>query len=198
MRGFSVQRVNFVFREYFRFSKRNFARTCIESAKMTTPHRATLKEVDIRKLVIGEKYYAFSVHSYHRYDRAKSTFRGTFMGYYSNSMGYLMVKFNNVCYREGTLTSYTGTPEESPGGLWWRVWEDHLAPQSYKYYKASRFSKFEVNEIKTRLVLRERRQYERGLTGSTPDNLWFPRDLVREISLKYLTDPTIGCNGQWR
>jgi hypothetical protein len=29
------------------------------------------------------------------------------------------------------------------------------------------------------------------LTGSTPDNLWFPRGLVREITLKYLTDYSV-------
>jgi hypothetical protein len=53
-------------------------------------------------------------------------------------------------------------------------------------------------ELVARCVLRERRQYERGLTGATDAGIWIPRDLVREISLKYLTDSKVGCAGRWR
>ena len=53
-------------------------------------------------------------------------------------------------------------------------------------------------EILERSVLYERRQYERGLTGSTSNDLWFPRDLIRVISLKYLTDSKIAIRTGWR
>jgi hypothetical protein len=36
------------------------------------------------------------------------------------------------------------------------------------------------------------------LTGTRPDGKWFPRDLVREISLRYLTDDTVNCADRWR
>jgi predicted nucleotidyltransferase len=87
-------------------------------------------------------------------------------------------------------------PATNPLGLYLRVFESGF--QSYKYYRASRFTKKEKKEILERSVLYERRQYERGLTGSTPNNLWFPRDLVREISLKYLTNSKIAKRTGWR
>jgi hypothetical protein len=155
-------------------------------------------EVDIHKLVPGDKYYAVSVDSSWRYARHPSVFRGTFTDYYYNDAGFKMIKFHHVVYSEHGMTAYVGSPEENPLGLWWRVWDEGLGPQSYRYYRASRFTDRQLKELKTRCTLRTRRQYERGLTGSTPSNMWFPRDLVRELSLKYLTDPAVGCVGQWR
>jgi predicted nucleotidyltransferase len=102
-----------------------------------------------------------------------------------------MVRFHNATYKgTNSYISVFGTPDDCPHGLYLRVFEGES--QSYKYYKTSRFTAKQKKEIVTRYVLRERRQYERGLTGSTPNDLWFPRDLVREISLKYLTDKKIG------
>jgi hypothetical protein len=137
-------------------------------------------EVPITKLIPGEEYYAIS---------AKSYFRGMFTEYWTNIVNYPMVRFNYVTYKDHTGYSYyIGSPQEYPWGSYWRIWDGE---QSYKYYKVSRFTKAETSELKTRCILRERRQIERGLTGSTASNLWLPRDLVREISLNYLTDKRI-------
>jgi hypothetical protein len=167
---------------------------------MNFPPAYALKGVNINNLVPGELYYARSIDSRARYSRPSSRFRGVFTGYWVNDIGYKMVRFHNVVYVEDERDYVTriGSPEESPLGLWWRVWEDGQGQQSYAYYRVSRFSSNEMKELKTRCILHTRRQYERGLTGSTPDNKWFPRDVVREISLKYLTDSKIGCAGRWR
>lgn len=140
------------------------------------------EEISIRELVPGEKYYAFST---------ISQFRGVFTEYWTNIVNYPMVRFHYVVYNDiKGYSSYIGSPEEYPLGSYWRIW-DGPRPQSYKYYKVSRFTAKETAELKARCILRERRQIERGLTGSTANNLWFPRDLVREISLNYLTDKRI-------
>jgi hypothetical protein len=148
---------------------------------MEIPHGP---EVSIYELVPGEEYNAYST-------RVKSVsgkrFRGRLVGYYRNSANYLMVRFYPAIQEYyGEMLSI---PATNPLGLYWRVWE--AGPQSYKYYRTSRFSTKEKKEIHERAILHERRQYERGLTGSTPDNLWFPRGLVREITLKYLTDYSV-------
>ena len=170
----------------------------IHSKKMNVPPLSDIQDVNIHTLIPGERYYAVSVNSWNRYRRIPSVFKGTFTEYFTNDSGYKLLRFHNTTYVEGDIVSYTGSPVENPLGLWWRVWEDHLCPQSYKYYPVSRFTPQQKKEIYTRYTLRMRRQYERGLTGSTPNNLWFPRDLVRELSLKYLTDSTVGCAGRWR
>ena len=147
-------------------------------------------EISIYDLIPGEEYCAFSI-KWLVGGRSLSQFRGVFTEYWRNAPGYLMVRFHNATYKHSDgYTSSFGTPATCPHGLFWRVFE--RGDQSYKYYKTSRFTLKQKKELVTRYVLRERRQYERGLTGSTPTNLWFPRDLVREISLKYLTDKRIG------
>ena len=140
------------------------------------------KEVDIRNLIPGERYYAFST-------RDSSNFVGIFTHYWTNTVGYSMLRFHYVNYKSKLYTGYIGSPEKHPHGSYWRIFED--GQQSYRYYRVSRFTEKEKKELIIRYTLRERRQYERGLTGSTPNDLWFPRDLVRHISLKYLTDPKI-------
>jgi hypothetical protein len=141
-------------------------------------------EVSIYELVPGEEYCAFS-------NGLGSQFRGIFTEYWTNIAGYQMLRFHSAIYKDiYGYTSSFGTSDRCPHGLYWRVFETR--EQSYKYYKTSRFTSKQKKELVTRYVLRERRQYERGLTGSTPNDLWFPRDLVREISLKYLTDKRIG------
>ena len=92
----------------------------------------------------------------------------------------------------------TGSQAECPHGLYLRIFEPENGKQSYSYYKISRFTDAQKNELFTRYVLYKRRQYERGLTGSTSNDKWFPRDIVREISLRYLTNDTVGCSGQWK
>ena len=146
---------------------------------MEVPHGP---EVSIYDLVPGEEYDGYSENSY-----GAKRFRGRLVEYYRNSANYLMVRFYPA------IQEYYGEmlpiPATNPLGLYLRVFEN--GNQSYKYYRTSRFSAKEKKEIHDRVVLYERRQYERGLTGSTPNSLWFPRGLVREITLKYLTDYSI-------
>lgn len=153
--------------------------------------KAVGPEVSIHNLVPGERYYAFA--------RSRQTdyFRGTFTDYYVNPVGYPMVRFHNTITVYKDMVNYIGDPEKHPHGVYYRIWEGAM-PQSYRYYKVCRFTKQQEQELKTRCVLRERRQYERGLTGTTPTGVWLPRDIVREISLKYLTDKKVGCAGRWR
>ena len=87
-------------------------------------------------------------------------------------------------------------PKSNPLGLYLRVFEN--SNQSYTYYRTNRLSQEEKKELIERYVLFKRRQYERGPTGSTATNKWLPRDLVREISLKYLTPPQIACFNKYR
>jgi len=149
-------------------------------------------EVHILNLIPGEKYYGFSNRKH-----LCSYFRATFDEYFVNAAGYNMVRFLNVSMTQDGHTDFIGPPEKYPLGIYWRVWDQGFT-QSFKYYKAARLTAKEQQELKTRVVLRERRQYERGLTGTNNSGLWIPRDLVREISLKYLTDPKVGCAGRWR
>jgi len=150
------------------------------SVRMEVPHGP---EVSIYELVPGEEYDAYTTGNRHSAQR----FRGRFVEYYRNSANYLMVRFYPA------IQEYYGEmlpiPATNPLGLYLRVFEQSY--QSYRYYRTSRFSRQQKKEMHERIVLRERRQYERGLTGSTPNNLWFPRGLVREITLKYLTDYSI-------
>ena len=150
-------------------------------------------EINILDLKPGEKYYAFST----RYV-PRERFRGTFTDYWRNSSNYKMVHFHNtILVAEKRIVKY-GPFQNFNLGIFWRVFEQPNAFQSFKYYRISRFTEAEKKELLERYVLRERRQYERGLTGTTPAGLWMPRDLVREISLRYLTDSTTGCAGRWR
>ena len=146
---------------------------------MEVPHGP---EASIYDLVPGEEYDAYSENSY-----GAKRFRGRFVEYYRNSADYLMVRFYPA------IQEYYGEmlpiPATNPLGLYLRVFEH--GNQSYRYYRTSRFSAKEKKEIQVRTILHERREYERGLTGSTPNNLWFPRGLVREITLKYLTDYSV-------
>jgi len=160
-------------------------------------------EIPIWDLVPGEQYYAFSNRSYARVAFPTTSrqifrsvsimrFRGTFTKYYVNVVGYNMLCFHNTHYVDPTgNVYYYGSPDEHTRGCYWRIFEPDQE-QVFKFYRVSRLTPKQQKELATRVTLRERRQYERGLTGSTPSDLWFPRDLVREISLKYLTDPSVG------
>jgi len=149
-------------------------------------------EINILDLKPGEKYYGF-------FTRGRDNrFRGTFTDYWTNSVGYNMVHFHSgISYYKGKPIE-TGPFKEFSVGIYWRVFDAPDGYQSYKYYQVSRFTAAEKKELLERATLRERRQYERGLTGTTSKGVWLPRDLVREISLRYLTDSKIGCAGRWR
>jgi hypothetical protein len=108
-----------------------------------------------------------------------------------------MIHFHSGFYKSVPYSSTYGPFQNFNLGLYWRVFEPNYE-QSYKYYRVSRFTEAEKKELLERCILRERRQYERGLTGSTNKGVWLPRDLVREISLRYLTDSKVGCAGRWR
>lgn len=150
-------------------------------------------EVSIHNLKVGEKYYGFSTN---RYSRSKDHFRAVFTGYWRNSANYDMVHFHSGYYTSATYSNVYGPFKDYVHGLYWRLFE--IGSQTHTYYRTSRFTEAEKKELKERATLRERRQYERGLTGSTTNDLWLPRDLVRQISLKYLTDWKIACRGHWR
>jgi len=149
------------------------------------------QEIHILDLQKGENYYGFSTHN-------DSRFRGIFTDYWTNSVGYKMVHFHDGFYESSSFTQTYGSFEEFGMGLFWRVFGPKCGRQSYKYYRVSRFTEAEKKELLERCVLRERRQYERGLTGTTSKDVWLPRDLVREISLRYLTDSRIASAGRWR
>ena len=148
-------------------------------------------EIHILDLKPGKNYYAFSTHN-------DSRFRGVFTDYWTNSVGYKMVHFHSGIYKSHPYSSTYGPFEDFTIGLFWRVFDFENREESYKYYQVSRFTEAEKKELLERSILRERRQYERGLTGTTSKDMWLPRDLVREISLRYLTDSTVGCAGRWR
>jgi hypothetical protein len=150
------------------------------------------QEINILELKSGEKYYGFSTRYF-----PKERFRGTFTDYWNNSSNYKMVQFHDTILATGTQIIKYGPFQEFGFGMYWRVFEFNQS-QSFKYYRVNRFTVAEKKELLERFVIRERRQYERGLTGTTSKDLWLPRDLVRQISLKYLTDWRIGCAKRWR
>ena len=133
-----------------------------------------IKEVHINDLVIGEKYYAAGN------NRKDEWFRGVFTEYWTNTSGYFMLRFRNSFFHASNFSCYIGSREDQTEGLYWRVF-DQDDQQSFKYYNESRFTTVQKKELSTRCVLRERRQYERGLTGSTNFNIWIPRSIVLKI-----------------
>ena len=158
-------------------------------------------EVSIHNLVPGTRYYGFSMNHFAMFG---GRFRGKFTEYYINYAGYNMMRFHETRMTTmgwggvGKHVVTTGSQAECPHGLYLRIFEPENGKQSYSYYRISRFTDAQKNELFTRYVLYKRRQYERGLTGSTSNDKWFPRDIVREISLRYLTNDTVGCSGQWK
>ena len=150
--------------------------------------------VDIRSLVPGRRYYGFSTPRFG--PTSSSRFRATFAEYFVNGAGYDMVRFFDTTETTSGGDVYHADP---PHGLFFRIWDPPTTcGQSFTYYNESRFDDAQKKELKARFILRQRRQYERGLTGTRPDGKWFPRDLVREISLRYLTDDTVNCANRWR
>lgn len=134
------------------------------------------KEVPINNLVIGEKYYASG--------KNKEWFIGVFSEYWINTSGYLMVRFSNTFYYTSMFTIYIGSREQDIAGFYWRVF-DKYEQQSFKYYNNSLFTIVQKKELLDRYILRERRQYHIGLTGSTKLGKWLPYNIVREI-IKYI------------
>ena len=157
-------------------------------AKMQEPIGPEIHILDLQK---GENYYGFSTNN-------DSRFRGIFTDYWTNSVGYKMIHFHSGFYKSDTYSSSYGPFQDFNLGLFWRVFDFNGGIQSYTYYRVSRFTEAEKKELLERCILRERRQYERGLTGTTSKGVWLPRDFVREVSLRYLTDSKIACAGRWR
>jgi len=154
--------------------------------------------VDIHDLVPGKRYYAFAAGAFAAILRSR--FRGTFGDYYvGRASNYQMIRFHETVEVSSGVTHTIGTQQEAPWGLYLRVWEPECrCGQSYEYYNLCRFDDAQKKEIRDRYILRMRRQYERGLTGTCPDGKWLPRDLVREISLRYLTDEKVNCAKRWK
>jgi hypothetical protein len=155
------------------------------------------KEIDILELSVGEKYYGFQTNRF-QINKSLPRFRGVFTEYWINDGNYDMLRFHHVYSDYGDMTTQIGSKEEHPVGLRLRIFEGDSSKQSYRYYKVSRFTEKEKKELYTRYILRKRRQYERGLTGSRASELYLPRDIVRHISLNYLTQKAVGCAGRWR
>ena len=154
--------------------------------------------VEIRSLIPGKRYYGFSNTRFG--PTSSSWFKATFTEYYVNNAGYDMLRFHNTTETMASGDVYhIGSRAEEPYGLHLRIWDPPTTcGQSFTYYNVSRFDDAQKKELKSRFILRERRQYERGLTGTRPDGRWFPRDLVREISLRYLTDEKVNCANRWK
>ena len=116
------------------------------------------KEVSIQNLVQGEKYYA-------KHNTINNMwFRGVFSEYWINEVGFNMVRFHNTFYQACTIGLYVGSKK-----------------QYFKFYTESRFTTSEKKELSSRYLMRERRQYERSLTGSTKCGSRLPRVIVRKI-----------------
>jgi hypothetical protein len=73
---------------------------------------------------------------------------------------------------------HIGSREQHIAGLYWRIFERD-EDQSFQYYHDGRFTRTQKKELLARYVLRERRQYKRGLIG------WLPSHLVSEL-IKYI------------
>ena len=145
------------------------------------------QEVSIHNLVPGEQYYAFNVQEPHKW-----RFRSTFVKYWNMpGTGYKMTLFLGGIYDCNGRLSEIGTSTCYADGLRLRIYEPGLGPQSYRYYKVARFDKPVAKELYERFIQHKRRQIERGLTGTRPSGLWLPRDIVREISLCYLSPKTV-------
>jgi hypothetical protein len=147
-------------------------------------------EVSIHDLVPGEQYYAFHVR-----EPDKWRFRATFIKYWiMPETDYKMTLFLGGIYDFDGDMRVIGARNCYPHGLGLRVFEPPLCRsgiQSYRYYKVARFDRRAAKELYERFILHKRRQIERGLTGTRPSGLWLPRDIVREISLCYLSQKTV-------
>lgn len=145
------------------------------------------EEVPINDLVPGEQYYAFNVREPHKW-----RFRSTFVKYWTMpNTGYKMTLFLGGIYDFDGDMRVVGARNCYPHGLGLRVFEPRCGMQSYRYYKVARFDRRIKKELYERFIQHKRRQIERGLTGTRPSGLWLPRDIVREISLCYLSPKTV-------
>ena len=70
-------------------------------------HHNIFPTVDIRKLVIGEKYYAAGNY------KEDTWFRGVFTEYWTNTSGYLMLRFRNSFFQYSCFSCYIGSREEN-------------------------------------------------------------------------------------
>ena len=145
------------------------------------------EEVPINDLVPGEQYYAFHVRKPN-----EARFRSTFIKYWTMpETGYKMTLFLGGVYDCNGLLCEIGTSTCYTDGLRLRIYEPGFGQQSYRYYKVARFDRRIKKELYGRFIQHKRRQIERGLTGTRPSGLWLPRDIVREISLCYLSPKTV-------
>ena len=143
---------------------------------MQRPHPS--QEVDCFSLIPGLLYWSLPLP---HHANSLDEMRGTFVGYYTNSVGIEMVRFRPAYIRThtGHMREYgrfeiaeptaVGNQEAfNPNGFVSRVWRPPIQ-QMRKYYKIARFTPAELTELRRRVKARERREAQRGLMGSFPE-----------------------------
>ena len=150
--------------------------------RMQRPHPS--KEVRATDLIPGQQYWSIPLPQHTSLDEM----RGTFIEYYTNSVGIPMVRFRPAYIRvaAGGMQPYgpgvraqvpevPEVPEPShgnderfyPNGFVSRLWQPPVQ-EMRRYYKLARFTPAEIKELKRRVRARERREAQRGLMGSFP------------------------------
>lgn len=143
---------------------------------MQRPHPS--KEVQATDLIPGQQYWSIPLP---QHATSLDEMRGTFVEYYTNSVGLPMVRFRPAYIRTaGGMRPYgpgvrDQVPEPShrydegfyPNGFVSRLWQPPIQ-EMRRYYKLTRFTPAEIKELKRRVRARERREAQRGLMGSFP------------------------------
>ena len=121
------------------------------------------QEVDVHKLIPGTMYRSLPL----RGNTGLEEMRGIFVEYFTNSIGYSMVRFRPAYVRMGHGDFHEYPPFNREGFIS-RVWTPPIS-QMRNFYKVSKFTAAEVGEIRRRVRARERREAQRGLMGSFPE-----------------------------
>lgn len=159
---------------------------------MQRPHPS--QEVQATQLIPGLLYWSIPLP---QHANALDEMRGTFIEYYTNAAGYIMVRFRPAYIRTqtGGMRQYGPERIHPPyavgnqegfysNGFTSRLWQPPVL-QMRKYYKLARFTPAEVKEIRQQVKARERREAQRGLMGSFPEGrrmgTWPPEKLPAVI-----------------
>ena len=109
--------------------------------------------------------------------------RGTFVEYFTNPIGYSMVRFRPA-YVRMKGEDFREYPPFNRNGFISRIWTPPMS-QMRTFYKVARFTPAEAAELRRRVKGRERREAQRGLMGSFPEGRvvgsWPPEKLPAVI-----------------